>query len=188
MLSFDRVREVSDACASLSNEAADLLARIHRFLEHNSDQAIDWVPATKTFTATAATNVCAATAHGLLAGQKARVSSSGTLPAPLLADTDYWLVSVNANDFKLAATKGGSEIDITSTGTGTHTLHPVPDYITEEAAGSAGPGNLSGRTFTRANVSNAIGSLDNLRKLLTNQAATQGDHLGNLNQLAKPLG
>jgi SAM-dependent MidA family methyltransferase len=61
----------------------------------------------------------------------------------------------------------------------------TPAYITEEANG-----NLSGRTFTRQEVANAIGSLDWVRKLLTNQTMTgsQGDHLGNLNKLAAPLG
>jgi hypothetical protein len=60
----------------------------------------------------------------------------------------------------------------------------TPAYINEEANG-----NLSGRMFSRQQVSNAIGSLDWVRKLLTNQAMTgsQGDHLGNLNQLAGPL-
>lgn len=59
-----------------------------------------------------------------------------------------------------------------------------PAYINEEANG-----NLSGRTFSRQEVSNAIGSLDLVRKLLTNQNidGTTGDHLGNLNKLARPL-
>lgn len=60
----------------------------------------------------------------------------------------------------------------------------TPAYISEEASGP-GAGNLSGRTFSRQDVSNAIGSLDWIRKLLTNQSMTgsQGDHLGNLNKL-----
>ena len=60
-----------------------------------------------------------------------------------------------------------------------------PAYITEDAAG-----NISGRAFSRQEISNAISSLDWIRKLLTNQSMTgsQGDHLGNLNHLAKPLG
>lgn len=57
----------------------------------------------------------------------------------------------------------------------------TPAYITEEANG-----NLSGRTFTRQQVANAIGSLDQIRRLLTNLAASQGDHLGNFNLLANP--
>lgn len=61
----------------------------------------------------------------------------------------------------------------------------TPAYISEEANG-----NLSGRTFSRQEVSNAVGSLDWIRKLLMNQSMTgsQGDHLGNLNHLSRPLG
>lgn len=60
-----------------------------------------------------------------------------------------------------------------------------PAYINEEANG-----NLQGKQFSRQEVSNAIGSLDWVRKLLTNQSMTgsQGDHLGNLNKLVRPLG
>ena len=57
----------------------------------------------------------------------------------------------------------------------------LPSYITEDAAC-----NLDGLNFSRGAVANAIGSLDNLNKLLTNQAVSQGDHIGNLNQLARP--
>lgn len=61
----------------------------------------------------------------------------------------------------------------------------TPAYINEEANG-----NLQGKTYTRQEVSNTIGSLDWVRKLLTNQTMTgsQGDHLGNLNKLTRPLG
>jgi hypothetical protein len=43
-----------------------------------------------------------------------------------------------------------------------------PAYLDEDAAG------------------NLNGSLDQVNKLLTNAAVSQGDHLGNLNQLARP--
>lgn len=56
-----------------------------------------------------------------------------------------------------------------------------PAYINEDSNG-----NLDGLAFTRAHMANAIGSLDNLRKLLRNAdlSGAQGDHLGNLCQLA----
>lgn len=59
-----------------------------------------------------------------------------------------------------------------------------PAYIDEAANG-----NLSGRLFTRQQVSNAIGSLDWVRKLLTNQSMTnsQGNHVGNLTHLARTI-
>lgn len=54
-----------------------------------------------------------------------------------------------------------------------------PAYINEDVAG-----NLDGFTFTRQQMANMIGSLDNIRKVLDNEAASQGDHLGNINQIA----
>ena len=61
----------------------------------------------------------------------------------------------------------------------------TPSYITEDE-----DGNLTGKQFSRQDVSNVIGSLDWIRKLLTNQSmiGSQGDHLGNINKLVRPLG
>ena len=58
----------------------------------------------------------------------------------------------------------------------------LPDYIAEDA-----DGNIDGTRFDRSSVANVIGSLDNIRKLMTNQATSQGDHLGNVNKLARPM-
>jgi hypothetical protein len=176
----------ADAIRSVANEAAKLLARVNQALEHNSDLSILWsMPATFTFTAANASNTYTATAHGQANGQKVRVSSSGVLPAGLSAGVDYYVIGAAANTFQLSASLGGAAVDITTDGTGTHTCQPVPSYMDLEANG-----NLKDRTFTPQEVSNAIGSLDWVRKLLTNQAMTgsQGDHLGNLNKLAGPLG
>ena len=77
------------------------------------------------FTADAGTNVCTCAAAAVCTENKAvRVSSTGTLPAGLSADTTYYMVSAdnNADTFKLSLTESGSEIDITDAGTGTHTL------------------------------------------------------------------
>lgn len=51
-----------------------------------------------------------------------RFSTTGTLPAPLVAGTVYYLRDVSGATFKLATTSGGSVLDITTTGTGTHTV------------------------------------------------------------------
>lgn len=179
-----RVIEVAAAIAQVSNELARVLARVNQVLEHNSDQAIDWsMPAPKTFTAATATDVLTATAHGMANGQKVRLSNAGgALPAGLLAGTDYYVVNAAANTFQVSTGVGGAAATFTTDGTGTHTCQPVPNYMDLESNG-----NLKDKAYTPAAVSNAIGSLDQVRRLLTNQAATTGDHLGNLNQLASPL-
>jgi hypothetical protein len=182
-IQYSRVSETADAIATVANDTEKLLTKIHGILEFNSDISIDWAHAnTKTFTADATANTGTSTAHGFLNGQKVRVSTTGVLPVPLVDGVDYWLVGVAANTWQFAASKGGAAIDLTSAGTGTHTLAPQPEYFDQESNG-----NLGGKVFSRQDIANAIGSLDWIRKLLTNQVMTgsQGDHLGNLNKLAR---
>lgn len=86
------------------------------------------VNADDTFTATHATETFTAASHGLRTGDGPfRVSNSGgALPTGLAADTDYWIIRVDANDFKLAETRAlafaGTPVAISANGTGTHTL------------------------------------------------------------------
>ncbi len=58
--------------------------------------------------------------HGLSNGQQLQLVTNDTLPAGLSPNTTYWVRDVAAHSFKLAATFGGSAIDITDAGTGTH--------------------------------------------------------------------
>ena len=46
----------------------------------------------------------------------------GGAPAPLVAGTTYYIINNTGSTFQLAATSGGSAIDITTTGSGTHSL------------------------------------------------------------------
>lgn len=82
-----------------------------------------------TFTADASTDVCTATAHGMKTGAKVQVSTTTTLPAGLSASTDYFVIYVTVDTFKLATTlnnaNAGTAINITSAGTGTHTVTPT---------------------------------------------------------------
>lgn len=76
------------------------------------------------FTVTAATDLITSADHGLTVGERVRfVNSGGALPAGLAAATDYYVIAsgLTANDFKVSATDGGSAVDITGAGTGTHT-------------------------------------------------------------------
>lgn len=86
-------------------------------------------PAAGTFTAVAATDVITKTAHGYLTGLKVQVSTTTTLPAGLSAATDYFVIKIDADTFYLATSlvnaQAGTRIDITSAGTGTHTVTPT---------------------------------------------------------------
>lgn len=60
-----------------------------------------------------------ATAHGLANTTPVMFQSSGLLPAPIAADTPYYVVSTSTNTFQVALVSGGTVIDLTSTGSGT---------------------------------------------------------------------
>lgn len=85
-------------------------------------------PAAATFTA-AASDVCTAVAHGFTTGLKVQVSTTTTLPAGLAAVTDYFVIALDADTFKLASSLvnalAGTAVDITDAGTGTHTVTPA---------------------------------------------------------------
>ena len=63
--------------------------------------------------------------HGYQNGQKLRVSSTDTLPAPLMADTDYFVRDYESVSYRLAASVGGPAIDITTPGTGTMSVYTM---------------------------------------------------------------
>lgn len=86
-------------------------------------------PTAKTFTATAATDLLTTTAHGYETGLKGQASTTTTLPAGLATTTDYFVIRIDADNYKLATSLAnalaGTAIDITNTGTGTHTFTPT---------------------------------------------------------------
>ncbi len=61
--------------------------------------------------------------HGIADNTKVLFHTTGTLPAPLVADQVYYVDSPDLNTFKLTLTLSGSTIDTTSAGSGTHTLY-----------------------------------------------------------------
>jgi hypothetical protein len=77
-------------------------------------------------TVVAATDVITVSAaHGLVVGDRVRFSNSGgALPAGISAATDYYVLTVPlTTTLTISATPGGSVLDITGTGTGTHSIH-----------------------------------------------------------------
>lgn len=78
----------------------------------------------------ATTDIFNATSHGLLNNDVIFFSTSGTLPAGITANTPYYVRDVTGNTFKVSLTLGGAAVDVTSTGSGTHSFHnqfKVPD-------------------------------------------------------------
>lgn len=79
----------------------------------------------ETFTASAGTDLLTV-ARDYLTGERVRVSSAGTLPAPLVAATNYYSIRFSATTIKLATSVAnafaGIAIDLTTAGTGAHTI------------------------------------------------------------------
>lgn len=94
-------------------------------------------PAGGNFTVVAATDVCTLTTHGMYTGQLVQVTTDGVLPGGLAVTTDYYAIVIDANTFYLASSltnaRAGTRINITTAGTGTHTVTPE---TTEATAGT----------------------------------------------------
>ncbi|WP_206689912.1 hypothetical protein, partial [Streptococcus pseudopneumoniae] len=64
---------------------------------------------------------------------KVTFSSTGTVPAGLVAGTTYWLIYVSAGVYKVASTMRdaylGTAINLTSQGSGTHTITTAEHFI-----------------------------------------------------------
>lgn len=80
--------------------------------------------AAREFTVIAATNLFYydATAGQLTNNQRVKFSTTGTLPAPLEVGVDYYIINNSSGTCKVSETRGGTEVDITDTGTGTHSI------------------------------------------------------------------
>jgi hypothetical protein len=94
------------------------------------------------FTADHTTETFTATGHGMSNGDVVQVTTDGSLPTGLTADTNYYVINKTDNTFQLSATRGGSVRTITDNGTGTHTVDHqggyrdntalcLADYLTE---------------------------------------------------------
>lgn len=88
------------------------------------------LPAVRTATATisqATPGVVTWNAHGLAENTGVVFTTTGALPTGLTAGTTYYVKTVlTANTFTVAATRGGTAIDTSSAGSGTHTVTTVP--------------------------------------------------------------
>jgi hypothetical protein len=89
-----------------------------------------WITYTSVLSVTAANvdtgaDTFTITAHGLQNGQRVQFTTSNTLPSPLAANTDYYVLSATANTFQVTATVGGAAVNLTTQGTGTHSVKPA---------------------------------------------------------------
>jgi hypothetical protein len=82
--------------------------------------------------------------HGLPNGTPVVFTTTGALPTGLTAGTTYYVVGASTDTFNVASTPGGSAIDTSSAGSGTHTATAVPIGETDMFVGFALHGVKSG--------------------------------------------
>lgn len=76
------------------------------------------------FTAESAANLITSAGHGLINGDLIALSNSGgALPAVLVANLYYFVISATTDTFKVSLTLGGSEVNFTDNGTGTNSFY-----------------------------------------------------------------
>lgn len=103
----------------------------------------DSVRSSFSFSVNTSTNVFTATGHTFTNGTRvtAVASGGGLVPSPLVENTNYYVRDAAPDIFKLAATRGGAAIDITTLGTGTllvtdvaldQTVRDVVDFTRKE--------------------------------------------------------
>ena len=85
------------------------------------------------FTVNTGSDVCTFLGRAPVANEVLRLrNSGGALPGGLSENIDYYAVNVSGLTCKLSLTSGGSAIDITSAGTGTHYAGEIPEAILDE--------------------------------------------------------
>jgi len=78
------------------------------------------------------TDVITNTAHGYLDGQSVEFSNAipSNLPGGITQSVTYYILNATANTFQISLEKDGSPVDITSGGTGTHTVkNQLPQIV-----------------------------------------------------------
>jgi len=90
-------------------------------------------------------NLITITNHGFLTNEIVTYTSTGTPIGGLTSNSNYYIVKISENNFKLSQTRNGDEIEFTSSGIGTHIFN-YPEIVVE-VSGKIGVSSISGETF-----------------------------------------
>lgn len=137
------------------------------------------------------TEVITIAAHGWVENQSVEFTSSGTLPGGISAATIYYLKTVTTNTFQISTTIGGSAVNLTSQGTGTHTVQSgyVASVGTHGNGGGTGlsqPGTAGGTTLVHngaVRIMTALGGAGGA----TGDGGTAGGIGGNSTNYVQPM-
>ena len=118
--------------AILPLDAGQIALKAAARTRNNYPFKIEWddTPAARSATVTisnASPGVITWEDHGLEAGDKITLATTGALPTGLSAATTYYVkTALDADTFTVSATNGGTVIDTSSAGSGTHTATTQP--------------------------------------------------------------
>ena len=79
-------------------------------------------PSPATVTVDATTDIFTKTAHGFGVGTPVRFTTTSALPVPLVINATYYCRDITTDTFRVSLTPTDTAIDITTAGTGTHTV------------------------------------------------------------------
>ena len=138
----------------------------------------NFTPTGLTVTANASTNILTLASGTYPTGGKVRFTTTGTLPAPLAINTSYFIISVTATTIRVAESienaRLGTAIDITTTGTGTHTMTPyytIRDAFQQETRDSYSVGQSDGITLWQEFVLDDLNVLSGTESVVINSIA-----------------
>lgn len=94
------------------------------------------------------------TGHGLLDGDAIHIETADTMPSGLFEYLTYYVVNRSANSFSIALTPGGTEIDFTDGGSGTHTVYKA--LLVTLPTASANTSRLINVVKTDSNVNRVV--------------------------------
>lgn len=122
----------SIALADLAARSTGTLVSSSRKFEARAGASV--VSTSEGFTTDFATDNNLDVAREYMTGEKVRVSTDGTLPAPLAVSTDYYVIKISTTEIRLATTLAGAysgtEITLTSNGAGNHTVALYSTQVT----------------------------------------------------------
>jgi hypothetical protein len=118
----------------------------------------------QTITANSSTDILTAADHGFVNGDPVNFANAGgALPGGLSANVTYWVIAATSGTFQVAATPGGSAINLTTNGTGTNTViladGTVPDAVMVQVWKNTGSKELispSDYTVTRPSNNSVV--------------------------------
>ncbi len=100
------------------------------------------------------------TAHGLAVDDRVFFTSTTTLPSPLVNTTVYCIISTTTDRYKISTTCGGGAVNLTTTGSGTHSEYI--NFLTPDARGRNIIGSGTGSGLTARSVGNTGGEENHL--------------------------